>query len=42
VTSADGLELLGLGASAQNTWTAIVLIAAVTVDTTARRGRSST
>jgi D-xylose transport system permease protein len=38
----NGLELLGLGASAQNIWTAIVLIAAVTVDTTARRGRSST
>jgi D-xylose transport system permease protein len=38
----NGLELLGLGASSQNIWTAIVLIAAVTVDTTARRGRSST
>jgi D-xylose transport system permease protein len=33
----NGLELLGLGASAQNIWTALVLIAAVTVDTTARR-----
>ncbi len=38
----NGLELLGLGAASQNIWTAIVLIAAVTVDTTARRGRSST
>jgi D-xylose transport system permease protein len=37
----NGLELLGLGASSQNIWTAIVLIAAVTVDTTARR-RSTT
>jgi D-xylose transport system permease protein len=33
----NGLELLGLGADAQNIWTAVVLIAAVTVDTTARR-----
>jgi len=38
----NGLELLGLGAASQNIWTAVVLIAAVTVDTTARRGRSST
>jgi D-xylose transport system permease protein len=37
----NGLELLGLGASSQNIWTAVVLIAAVTVDTTARR-RSTT
>jgi D-xylose transport system permease protein len=33
----NGLELLGLGAASQNIWTAAVLIAAVTVDTTARR-----
>jgi D-xylose transport system permease protein len=37
----NGLELLGLGAAAQNMWTAAVLLAAVTVDTTARR-RSTT
>jgi D-xylose transport system permease protein len=37
----NGLELLGLGAASQNIWTAAVLIAAVTVDTTARR-RSTT
>jgi D-xylose transport system permease protein len=35
----NGLELLGLGAAAQNMWTAAVLLAAVTVDTTARRNR---
>jgi D-xylose transport system permease protein len=33
----NGLELLGLGADAQNMWTAAVLLAAVIVDTTARR-----
>jgi len=33
----NGLELLGLGAAAQNIWTAAVLLAAVTVDTVARR-----
>jgi D-xylose transport system permease protein len=33
----NGLELLGLGAAPQNMWTAAVLLAAVTVDTTARR-----
>jgi D-xylose transport system permease protein len=37
----NGLELLGLGASSQNIWTAAVLIAAVTVDTTARRGQTT-
>jgi D-xylose transport system permease protein len=36
----NGLELLGLGAAAQNMWTAAVLLAAVTVDTTARRRAS--
>ena len=39
--SYNGLELLGLGASSQNIWTAVVLLAAVTVDTMARRGRST-
>jgi len=34
----NGLTLLGLGAAAQNIWTAIVLLAAVTVDSLARRG----
>ena len=38
----NGLELLGLGAAAQYMWTAAVLLAAVTVDTVARRGRSNT
>jgi D-xylose transport system permease protein len=33
----NGLELLGLGASAQDIWTAAVLLAAVAVDTLARR-----
>ncbi|MGD0605608.1 MAG: ABC transporter permease [Streptosporangiaceae bacterium] len=33
----NGLELLGLGAAPQYIWTAIVLLAAVTVDTLARR-----
>ena len=37
----NGLELLGLGAAPQYLWTAVVLLAAVTVDTLARR-RSST
>jgi D-xylose transport system permease protein len=36
----NGLQLLGLGAAAQNMWTAAVLLAAVTVDTVARRNRS--
>jgi D-xylose transport system permease protein len=38
----NGLNLLGLGAAAINIWTAAVLLAAVTVDTLARRGRSTT
>jgi D-xylose transport system permease protein len=38
----NGLGLLGLGAAAQYMWTAAVLLAAVIVDATARRGRSST
>jgi D-xylose transport system permease protein len=38
----NGLGLLGLGAAPQYMWTAAVLLAAVTIDTTARRGRSST
>jgi ABC-type xylose transport system permease subunit len=38
----NGLHLLGLGATAQNIWTAAVLLAAVTVDTLARRNRSAT
>jgi D-xylose transport system permease protein len=37
----NGLELLGLGAAQQNLWTAAVLLVAVAVDTTARRGQSS-
>ncbi|HMD95537.1 MAG TPA: ABC transporter permease [Trebonia sp.] len=37
----NGLELLGLGAAPQYMWTAAVLLAAVIVDATARRGRST-
>jgi D-xylose transport system permease protein len=36
----NGLLLLGLGAAAQNIWTAVVLLAAVTVDSLARRSSS--
>jgi D-xylose transport system permease protein len=38
----NGLQLLGLGAAAQNMWTAAVLLAAETVDTVARRSRPNT
>jgi len=38
---ANGLQLLGLSASAQLMWTALVLVAAVTVDALTRRGRST-
>jgi len=38
----NGLELLGLGAAPQNMWTAAVLLAAVTVDTVARRSSNTT
>jgi D-xylose transport system permease protein len=38
---ANGLQLLGLQASAQLMWTALVLVAAVTVDALTRRGRST-
>jgi D-xylose transport system permease protein len=38
----NGLYLLGLGADAVNIWTALVLLAAATVDTLARRGRAAT
>jgi D-xylose transport system permease protein len=37
----NGLFLLGLGATAQNIWTAVVLLAAVAVDTLARRRSSA-
>jgi D-xylose transport system permease protein len=37
----NGLYLLGLGAPAQDMWTAAVLLAAVTVDTLTRRSRPS-
>jgi D-xylose transport system permease protein len=37
----NGLYLLGTGAAAVNMWTAIVLLAAVLVDTLARRGRTA-
>jgi len=36
---ANGLQLLGLTASAQLMWTALVLLAAVTIDALTRRGR---
>jgi D-xylose transport system permease protein len=38
----NGLQLLGLTAAAQLMWTALVLVAAVTVDALTRRGRSAT
>jgi D-xylose transport system permease protein len=38
---ANGLQLLGLTAPAQLMWTALVLVAAVTVDALTRRGRGS-
>jgi D-xylose transport system permease protein len=38
----NGLLLLGLNADAQEIWTAVVLLAAVTVDTLARRRQPST
>ena len=38
----NGLQLLGLGASPQYIWTAIVLLAAVTIDTVARRSQART
>jgi D-xylose transport system permease protein len=38
---ANGLQLLGLTAPAQLMWTALVLVAAVTVDALTRRGRST-
>jgi D-xylose transport system permease protein len=37
----NGLLLLGLGPAALNMWTALVLLAAVTVDSLARRGSAS-
>ena len=36
----NGLQLLGLGAAAQNMWTAAVLLAAVTVNTLTTRRTS--
>jgi D-xylose transport system permease protein len=38
---ANGLQLLGLGAAAQLMFTALVLLAAITVDALARRGRDT-
>jgi D-xylose transport system permease protein len=38
---ANGLQLLGLTAAAQLMWTALVLVAAVTVDALTRRGRNT-
>ncbi|HVB46602.1 MAG TPA: ABC transporter permease [Streptosporangiaceae bacterium] len=38
----NGLLLLGLGAAAQEMWTALVLLAAAIVDTLARRGNAHT
>ena len=37
----NGLLLRGLGDAAQNMWTAAVLLAPVTVDSLARRGRTA-
>jgi ABC-type xylose transport system permease subunit len=36
----NGLQLLVLGAAPQAIWTAVVLLAAVTVDTVARRSQT--
>jgi D-xylose transport system permease protein len=38
---ANGLQLIGLSAAAQLIWTALVLLAAITVDSLTRRGRST-
>ena len=38
---ANGLQLLGLTAAAQLMWTALVLLAAITVDSITRRGRDA-
>ena len=38
----NGVELLGLSAAAQYIWTALVLLAAVTLDALARRGSTPT
>jgi D-xylose transport system permease protein len=38
---ANGLQLLGLSAATQLIWTSLVLVAAVTVDSLTRRGRST-
>ena len=38
----NGLQLLGPGAAAQLIWTALVLVAAVTMDALTRRGRGTT
>ena len=38
----NGLQLLGLGASPQYIWTAVVLLAAVTINTVARRSQART
>jgi D-xylose transport system permease protein len=37
----NGVDLLGLGAAAQYIWTAVVLLAAVTLDAVARRGSTT-
>jgi D-xylose transport system permease protein len=37
----NGVDLLGLGAAAQYIWTAVVLLAAVTLDSVARRGSAT-
>jgi D-xylose transport system permease protein len=37
----NGVDLLGLGAAAQYIWTALVLLAAVTLDAVARRGSTA-
>ena len=38
----NGVVLLGLGAAGQYIWTALVLLAAVTLDALARRGSTGT
>ena len=41
IVISHNLQLLGLGAAPQAIWTVIVLLAAVTIDTAARRSQTN-
>ena len=41
IVISHNLQMLGLGAAPQAIWTAIVLLAAVTIDATARRSQTN-